>query len=79
MLVMVVYLYMASVVEWALDLDAVFDGIHFVLMVPDTPIPDRGYLVDDNHATKFDPRLQALWVFNVRVPGRVCLLLTSKR
>lgn len=79
MLVVVVYLYMASVVEWALDLDAVFDAIHFVLMVPDTPIPDRGYLVDENHAIKFGPRLQALWVFNVRVPGRICLLLTSKR
>ncbi|KAJ7367602.1 hypothetical protein DFH08DRAFT_946586 [Mycena albidolilacea] len=52
MLVVVVYLYMASVVEWALDLDAVFDSIHFVLMVPDTPIPDRGYLVDENRAIK---------------------------
>ncbi|KAJ6496439.1 hypothetical protein C8R45DRAFT_926939 [Mycena sanguinolenta] len=42
MLVVVCYLYAASVTQWALDVTSKLRAVHALLMVPDVPIPDRG-------------------------------------
>jgi hypothetical protein len=65
MLIVVVYLYVASLVQFALDFYSAFNHIHSLLMVPDTPIPDRADLAEANVAEVWT-YLQALLVFNVR-------------
>jgi hypothetical protein len=65
MLIVVVYLYVASITQFALDFYIAFNNIHSSLMVPDTPIPDRADLADANVATIRIP-LEALFTFNVR-------------
>jgi hypothetical protein len=48
MLIIVVYLYAAAVAQYFLDVSAAFINIHFLLMVPHTPILDRADLADEN-------------------------------
>jgi hypothetical protein len=72
MLIVVVYLYAASVAQFALDIYTTFNHIHSLLMVPDTPIRDRGDLSEVNVTTVWVP-LEALLVFNVGKETIVCV------
>ncbi|KAJ7464278.1 hypothetical protein B0H11DRAFT_2309455 [Mycena galericulata] len=45
MLLVVVYLYVASAAKWAMNIWNTLTGIHGLLMVPDVPVPDRLGLV----------------------------------
>jgi hypothetical protein len=65
MLIVVVYLYAASVVQWALEFAITFESIHSLLMVPEMPIRNRAALANEN-VTKFLLPRGALFVFNVR-------------
>jgi len=71
MLFVVVYLYVSSVLQWALDFARAFQNLHSLLMVPDVPIRDRGELADEN--TKFEALLEALFVFNMMVGDGVVI------
>lgn len=64
MLVLVAYLYAASVAQWAMQIAIAFEGIHSLLMVPDAPIPDRADLAGGNVFT-YAVCQQVLFVFNV--------------
>jgi hypothetical protein len=66
MLIVVVYLYAASVTLWAMDFAIASSGIHSLLMVPDTPIPDRGDLANANRAKFLNPA-EAFVMINVRI------------
>lgn len=76
MLIVVVYLYAASVVQWALDVYIAFRNIHSLFMVPDLSIPDRGDLADESVENIFAPQ-EALFVFNVRDNPHMCGLLKN--
>ncbi|KAJ7709067.1 hypothetical protein B0H14DRAFT_3023690, partial [Mycena olivaceomarginata] len=75
MLIVVVYLYVASITQFALDFYIAFNNIHSSLMVPDTPIPDRADLADANVATIRIP-LEALFTFNMIVGDAVLIWRT---
>ncbi|KAF8198874.1 hypothetical protein K438DRAFT_695351 [Mycena galopus ATCC 62051] len=70
MLSVMVYLYAASMLNWALDLWAFFEGIHSLLMAPGTPIPDRADLADDI-ASRFYALQEGLFVFNIVIGDSV--------
>jgi hypothetical protein len=76
MLIVVVYLYAASVVQWALDVYIAFRNIHSLFMVPDLSIPDRGDLADESVENIFAPQ-EVLFVFNVRDNPHMCGLLKN--
>jgi hypothetical protein len=65
MLVVVVYLYAASVAQWAMEVVIAFTNIHSLLMVHDLSIPDRAQLAGENMLT-FSICQQVLFMFNVR-------------
>jgi hypothetical protein len=65
MLVVVVYLYAASVAQWAMEVVIAFTNIHSLLMVHDLSIPDRARLAGENMLT-FSICQQVLFMFNVR-------------
>ncbi|KAJ7835452.1 hypothetical protein B0H14DRAFT_3871062 [Mycena olivaceomarginata] len=75
MLIVVVYLYVASLVQFALDFYSAFNHIHSLLMVPDTPIPDRADLAEANVAEVWT-YLQALLVFNMMISDAVVMWRT---
>ncbi|KAJ7367596.1 hypothetical protein DFH08DRAFT_1070471 [Mycena albidolilacea] len=72
MLIVVVYLYLASITQFALDFYIGFNHIHSLLMVPDTPIPDRADLAEANVETIWIP-LEALLTFNMIVGDAVLI------
>ncbi|KAJ6496226.1 hypothetical protein C8R45DRAFT_926739 [Mycena sanguinolenta] len=63
MLFVVLYLYAASVVQWALDIRSTFARIHSLLMIPDVPIPDRANRASRTTA-KYSALQVALFMFN---------------
>ncbi|KAF8191016.1 hypothetical protein K438DRAFT_1970763 [Mycena galopus ATCC 62051] len=75
MLLVVVYLYLSSVTQWALDVSAAFTNIHGFLMVPNVLIPDRGFLAD-KLIMKFEPAQEALWMLNMVVGDSVVIWRT---
>jgi hypothetical protein len=64
MLTVVVYLYAACVAQWAMQFALCFQGIHFLLMVPDTPLPERADSAGRNIII-FTFCQQVLYEFNV--------------
>ncbi|KAJ7886131.1 hypothetical protein B0H14DRAFT_2697747 [Mycena olivaceomarginata] len=75
MLIVVVYLYVASITQFALDIYIAFNHIHSLLMVPDTPIPDRADLAEANVETIWIP-LEALLTFNMFIGDAVVIWRT---
>ncbi|KAF7341392.1 hypothetical protein MVEN_01875900 [Mycena venus] len=71
MLLVVIYLYASSVIQLGLDFATLFKNIHYLLMVPEIPIPDRALLADENLG--FFPALEALFVFNMIVGDGVVI------
>ncbi|KAF7342907.1 hypothetical protein MSAN_02007100 [Mycena sanguinolenta] len=75
MLCAVVYLYAASVVQWAVDLSTAFEAIHSVLMVPNIPIPNRAALASES-TRKFDVPAEALFLINMLLADCVVIWRT---
>ncbi|KAJ7203677.1 hypothetical protein B0H12DRAFT_1243734 [Mycena haematopus] len=75
MLFVVVYLYLSSVAQWALNVWTALKGIHSLLMVPDVAIPDRPDLADAN-LVKIVPPEESLFVFNMIIGDSVVIWRT---
>ncbi|KAF8191015.1 hypothetical protein K438DRAFT_2018445 [Mycena galopus ATCC 62051] len=75
MLVVVVFLYMASVIQWALDFASAWYDIHYFYMVPDVPIPERGDLGDSTFGN-LNAAAEALFVFNMIIGDSVVIWRT---
>ncbi|KAF7330966.1 hypothetical protein MVEN_02436500 [Mycena venus] len=75
MLIVVVYLYAASVIQWALNFTTNYLAIRAFLMIPDVPIEDRGGVADDLGA-KFGPAQEAFFVLNMVIGDGVVIWRT---
>ncbi|KAF7346630.1 hypothetical protein MSAN_01800500 [Mycena sanguinolenta] len=75
MLCVVVYLYAASVAQWAMNAWIALQGIHSLLMVPDVPIFERPDLADAN-LDKVAIPVEVLWVFNMIIGDSVVIWRT---
>ncbi|KAJ6460221.1 hypothetical protein C8R45DRAFT_1221105 [Mycena sanguinolenta] len=75
MLCVVVYLYVSSVAQWALNVWTVLQSIHSLLMVPGVPIADRPELTN-TRLEKTDIPMEALWVFNMIIGDSVVIWRT---
>ncbi|KAF7374047.1 hypothetical protein MSAN_00285500 [Mycena sanguinolenta] len=64
MLGVVVYLYASSVAQWAFDIVIALKGIYYLLMVPNTPLPDRPELASTKLLVLGLP-VETLFVFNM--------------
>ncbi|KAF7330961.1 hypothetical protein MVEN_02436000 [Mycena venus] len=76
MLVVVIYLYAASVVLWALNLTVTFQNIRAFLMIPDVPLEDRGELADEVIGFEIFSAQEALFVFNMVIGDGVVIWRT---
>ncbi|KAF7364287.1 hypothetical protein MSAN_01088600 [Mycena sanguinolenta] len=72
MLFVVIYLYAASVAQWALDMRNAFVRIHSLLMVPDVAIADRAY----QPTAKYSALQVALFMFNMVIGDAVVIWRT---
>ncbi|KAK7053817.1 hypothetical protein R3P38DRAFT_1468047 [Favolaschia claudopus] len=75
MLIVVVYLYAASVTQWALDLADSLKNIHYLLMVPDVPLRERSDFADDKRYSLFGPQ-EGFFVFNMIIGDSVVIWRT---
>ncbi|KAJ7892408.1 hypothetical protein B0H13DRAFT_2340101 [Mycena leptocephala] len=75
MLVVVIYLYAASVIQWALNLTTIYIGIRALLMIPDVPIGDRAELSDDM-ITRFRPATEGFFVLSMVIGDGVVIWRT---
>ncbi|KAJ7471598.1 hypothetical protein B0H11DRAFT_2282996 [Mycena galericulata] len=74
MLLVVVYLYVASAAIWAMNIWILLTNIHGLLRVPDVPFPDRIELAEA--AFQVEGILEAIFVFNMVVGDSVVIWRT---
>ncbi|KAF7367007.1 hypothetical protein MSAN_00959800 [Mycena sanguinolenta] len=72
MLVVVVYLYAASVTQYAVDCWTTFRNIYSLFMTTDVPLPDRADLGDADFA-KFAGLMEVLFDFNMIIADAVVI------
>ncbi|KAF7358682.1 hypothetical protein MSAN_01207200 [Mycena sanguinolenta] len=75
MLLVVVYLYGASVTQWVVDFWATLNSMHSLFMTTEVPIPDRGAVADEA-GNKVDALQEAIFDINLIVADAVVIWRT---